>query len=86
MEHQLDVQTAGDIARCLLQMAAPTSSVAGIWKYKTGRVDKRVWWAVWAYPGIQADDKLDQPFQSHQLQQEQGSQNHEVVGNTLRYP
>ena len=36
--------------------------------------------------GIQADDKLDQPFQSHQLQQEQGSQNHEEAGNSFYYP
>ena len=38
------------------------------------------------YVGIQADDKLDQPFQSHQLQQEQGSQNHEEAGNPFYYP
>lgn len=35
---------------------------------------------------IKEYDKLDQPFQSHQLQQEQGSQNHEEAGNSFYYP
>ena len=39
-----------------------------------------------SYLGIQADDKLDQPFQSHQLQQKQSSQNHEEAGNSFYYP
>ena len=34
---------------------------------------------------IKEYDKLDQPFQSHQLQQEQSPQNHEEAGNPLCY-
>ena len=67
-------------------MAAPDNSRAGIREHKTGRTDKGVRRTVRTYLGIQADDKLDQPFQSHQLQQKQSSQNHEEDGNSFYYP